>query len=150
MTTTDRTPIAVPCSPRMLAMARLRTTPALDPAGVIARDLARYYALLERERPGELVSPAEVGLIRAALPAYRAARRDGGEVTLASAVAAHAALFGVAVSGLDVAGLVDRLRGLRPSQLLAMVDLVERVDEPALGDDAAGRERVRREFGISG
>ena len=58
---------------------------------IAARDLARYYALLERERPGELVSPAEVGLIRAALPSYRAARRDGGETTLAAAVAAHAA-----------------------------------------------------------
>ena len=57
---------------------------------IAARYLARYYALLERERPGALVSPPEVRLIRAALPAYRAARRDGGETTLAAAVAAHA------------------------------------------------------------
>jgi len=112
--------------------------------------LARYYALLERERPGALVSPAEVRLIRAALPAYRAARRDGGEATLASGVAAHAALFGVSVSCVDVAALVERLRGLRPSQLLAVVDLAERVDEATLGDDAEGRKEVRARFGISG
>jgi hypothetical protein len=97
-----------------------------------------------------LVSPAEVRLIRAALPAYRAARRDGGEVTLASAVVAHAALFGLPTLGLDVAGLVDCLRGLRPSQLLAVVDLAERVDEATLGDDPEMRERVREQFGISG
>jgi hypothetical protein len=127
-----------------------RTTPALDPARVIARDLARYYALLDRERPGELVTPGEVRLIRAALPAYRAARCEGGEVTLASAVAAHAALFGVPVSGVDVAGMAERLRGLRPSQLLAVVDLAERVNEAALGNDAEGCERVRREFDITG
>jgi hypothetical protein len=110
---------------------------------ITARDLTRYYALLERDRPGELVSPAEVRLIRAA-------RRDGGEVTLASAVAAHAALFGVPAAGLEVPALVERLRGLRPSQLLAVVDLAERVDEAALGDDPERREQVRARFGISG
>jgi hypothetical protein len=150
MTATDRNLIAVPCSERTLARVAARTTPALDPAGVIARDLARYYALLERERPGELVSPAEVRLIRAALPASRAARRDGGELTLASAVIAHAALFGIPASGLDVPTLAERLRGLRPSQLLAVIDLAERVDETTLEDDPKARERVRGRFGISG
>jgi hypothetical protein len=46
--------------------------------------------------------------------------------------------------------LLDRLRGLRPSQLLAVVDLAESVDGAALGDDAEGRERVRQRCGISG
>src|SRR5215216_1126367 len=80
-------------------------------------------------RPGARGTAVEVRQLRAALPAYRAARRDGGEVTLPSAVAAHAALFGVPAAGLDVPALVERLRGLRPSQLLAVVDLAERVDE---------------------
>jgi hypothetical protein len=39
-------------SPRLLAKLAARTTPAVDASGVITRDLARYYALLERERPG--------------------------------------------------------------------------------------------------
>ena len=89
-------------------------------------------------------------LIRAALPAYRAARRDGGEVSLAWAVAVHAALFGVGVPGVDVPALADRLRGLRPSQLLAVLDLAESIDETALEDGADGRERVRQRFGLSG
>ena len=89
-------------------------------------------------------------LIRDALPAYRAARRDGGEPMLAAAVAAHAALSGVPAAGLDVPALVERLRGLRPSQLLAVVDLAERVDEGTLGDDPDGRERTLRRSGISG
>jgi hypothetical protein len=150
MTTADRDAIAVPCSARTRAKLEARITSALNAAGVVARDLARYYALLEREQPGVLVSPAEVLLIRAALPAYRAARRDGGEATLASAVAAHAALFGLPAAGLDVPALLERLRGLRPSQLLAVVDLAESVDEAALGDDVQGRERVRQRFGLSG
>ena len=91
-----------------------------------------------------------MGLIRAALPSYRAARRDGGEVTLASAVTAHAALFGGPASGVDVAALAERLRGLRPFQLLAVLDLAERVDQATLQEDPEGRERVRARFGISG
>ena len=65
-------------SPRLAAKLAARTTPALDAVGAAAWDLARYYALLERERPGALVTPEEACLIRDALPALRAARRDGG------------------------------------------------------------------------
>ncbi len=89
MTTTDRDTISVPCSARTHARLEARTTPALDAAGVAARDLARYYALLERERPGAIISQAEACLIRDVLPALRAARRDGAELTLALGIAAH-------------------------------------------------------------
>ena len=44
-------------SPRVAARLEARPTPALDPAGVAARDLARYYALLERQRPGADMTP---------------------------------------------------------------------------------------------
>ena len=58
--------------------------------GVVARDPARSYALLERERPGAPVTPAEACLIRDALPGLREARRTGGDdATLAGAVVAH-------------------------------------------------------------
>jgi hypothetical protein len=37
-----------------------------------------------------------------------------------------------------------------PSQLLAVVDLAESIEEAVLEDAAEGRERVRREFGLNG
>nr|MBA2448935.1 hypothetical protein [Chloroflexota bacterium] len=52
--------------------------------------------------------------------------------------------------GVDVPALADRLRGLRPSHLLAVLDLAESIDETALEDGADGRERVRQRFGLSG
>ncbi|MBA2447572.1 MAG: hypothetical protein H0V51_06050 [Chloroflexi bacterium] len=90
MTTTDRDPIAVPCSARLRARLEARTTPALDVSGIAARDLARYYALLERAQPGSLVTIAEASLLRDVLPEYYALRRQGKAVTLAGAVQAHA------------------------------------------------------------
>ena len=137
-------------SPRVVAKLEARTTPALDASGVAARDLARYYALLERERPGTLVTPPEACLIRDALPGMRAARRDGGEVTLVAAVAAHAGAYDVSAYGVDVPALVERLRRLGSAQLMAVIDLAERMNRAVLRGDFEGRERVRREFGIDG
>jgi hypothetical protein len=45
---------------------------------------------------------------------------------------------------------VERLRGLSPVQLAAVIDLAERMNAAGLRGDFEGRERVRREFGISG
>jgi hypothetical protein len=50
----------------------------------------------------------------------------------------------------DVRALVERLRGLGPVQLAAVIDLAERMNAATLRGDFEGRERVRREFGISG
>jgi hypothetical protein len=38
-------------SPKVARRLEARATPALDASGVVARDLARYHALLGRERP---------------------------------------------------------------------------------------------------
>ena len=46
--------------------------------------------------------------------------------------------------------LVERLRGLGPARLLAVIDLAERMLAAVLRGDFDGRERVRREFGIAG
>ena len=46
--------------------------------------------------------------------------------------------------------LAERLRGLSPLQLLAVVDLVERMHAAVLSADFEDRERVRQEFGIGG
>ena len=46
--------------------------------------------------------------------------------------------------------LAERLRGLGPSQLLAVIDLAERMHAAMLRGDVDGRERVRVEFGIDG
>ena len=48
------------------------------------------------------------------------------------------------------AALVERLRGLSPVQVLAVVDVAERTDAAVLRGDVAGRERARREFGVGG
>ena len=107
-------------SPKLARRLEARSTPALDAAGVAERDLGRYYALLERERPGGLVTPDQACLIRDALPALPAAKRNGEELGLAEAVAAHArAGHGAAYE----------------------------VDAPAL---VKGRQRVRREIGVGG
>ena len=137
-------------APRLLAKLEARSTPALDAAGVAARDLARYYALLERERPGAIVAPDEACLIRDALPELRAARRDDPEVTLAAVVEQHARSDNASVYEVDVPALVERLRGLRPLELLAVIGLAERMHAAMLRGDSTGREWVRQEFGISG
>ena len=46
--------------------------------------------------------------------------------------------------------LVERLRGLSPLGLLAVIDLGERMHAAVLRADFEGRERVREEFGIGG
>ena len=137
-------------APRFLSKLEARSTPALDAAGVAARDLARYYALLERERPGAIVAPDEACLIRDVLPEFRAARRDDPAVTLAAVVEKHARSDDARVYEVDVPGLLDRLRGLRRLELLAVIDLAERMHAALLRGDFEGRERVRQEFGISG
>ena len=135
-------------SPKVATGLEARATPALDPSGVVARDLARYYALLERERPGALVSPDEACLIRDALPGLREARRAGGDdATLAGAVEAHARAGHGASYEVNVPALVGRLRGLSAAQLPAVIDLAERMDAAVLRGDVEGRERARREFG---
>ena len=137
-------------SQRVVAGLAARSTPALDPSAVAERDLARYRALLARERPGAVVSPDEACLIRDALPEFRAARRVDPEVTLAAAVGQHARSDDASVYEVDVPALVERLRGLGPTQLLAVIDLAERMHGAMLRGDFDGRERLRREFGISG
>ena len=136
-------------SPTLLPNLQARTTPALDAAAIATRDLGRYYALLERERPGALVSPAEACVVRDALPAYRAARQEDPNATLAAAVAAEGSDAGQ-VYEVDVPALVERLRGLGPLQLLAVIDLVERMHAAVLRGDFEGRERVGPDFGIGG
>ncbi len=150
MDTIDAVVRSVIRAPRLLARLEARSTLALDAAGVAARDLARYYALLERERPGAIVAPDEVCLIRDALPEFRAARRDDPDVTLAAVVEKHARSDDANVYEVDVPTLVERLRGLGPTQLLAVIDLAERMHGAVLRGDSDARERVRREFGISG
>ena len=120
------------------------------PAGVAARDLARYYALLDRERPSTIISPDEACLIRDALPDFRSARREDPVATLADVVERHARADDAGVYEVDVPALVGRLRGLSPLQLLAVIDLAERMHGAVLRGDSDARERVRREFGISG
>ena len=135
-------------APRFLSKLEARSTPALDAAGVAARDLARYYALLERERPGAIVTPDEACLIRDVLPEFRAARRDDPAVTLAAVVEKHARSDDARVYEVDVPGLLDRLRGLRRLELLAVIDLAERMHAALLRGDFEGRERVRRGLGL--
>jgi hypothetical protein len=48
------------------------------------------------------------------------------------------------------AALVERLRGLGPMQLPAVIDPAERMDAATLRGDVEGRERVRREVGVGG
>jgi hypothetical protein len=45
---------------------------------------------------------------------------------------------------------VERLRALSPVQLLAVVDVAERMDAAVLRGDYEGRERARREVGVGG
>ena len=137
-------------APRLLPKLVVRSTPALDTSGVAARDLARYYALLERERPGTIVAPCEACLIRDVLPDFRAHRRDDPEVTLATVIEKHARSEDASVYEVDVPALVERLRGPGPSQLLAVIDLAERMHGTVLRGGFEAREQVRREFGISG
>jgi hypothetical protein len=106
--------------------------------------------LLERERPGALVTPDEACLIRDALPALREAKQNGEELTLAGAVEAHARAGHGGAYEVDVPALVERLRGLTAAQILAVIDPAERMDAAALRGGVEGRERARREVGISG
>jgi hypothetical protein len=137
-------------SPRLLAKLEARTTPALDASGVITRDLARYYALLERERPGCLITPDEACLIRDVLPGFRAAGRNGDEATLPDAVAAHVAAGNGTPYEVDVGALVERLPGLSAVRLLAVIDRAERMNAAGPRGDFEGCDRVRREFGTAG
>jgi hypothetical protein len=138
-------------SPKVATKLEARATPDLGPPGVVARDLARYCALLERERPGAPITPNEACLIRDALPGLREARRAGGDdATLAGAVEAHARAGGGAAYEVDVPALVERLRGLTTVQLPAVVDVAERMDAAVLRGDVEGRGRARREFGVGG
>ena len=121
----------------------------LDAADVAARDLARYYALLGRERPGTIITPNEACLIRDALPEFRAARRDDPDVTLATVIDKHGRSDDASVYEVGVPALVDRLRGLRLLQLLAVIDLAERMHGAVLRGDFDGWEWVRQEFGIA-
>lgn len=135
-------------SARVVAKVRARITDALDEAGVVRRDLGRYYALLEQEYPGRVVTPPETVLVRDALPAYRAARRaDVEDHTLAGAVVAYARSGDINCYEVDLDALVGRLRDLSGARLLAVVDLAERADDHWLRrDDDAGRPANR--FGI--
>jgi hypothetical protein len=86
---------------------------------------------------------------RDALPGLRAARRTGGDdATLAGAVEAHARAGHGGAYEADGAALVERLRGLSPVQLPAVLDLAERMDAAVLRGDVEGRERARRESGV--
>ena len=138
-------------SPKVASRLQARAMPALEPSGVVARDLTRYYALLERERPGALITADEACLIRDALPRLREAKRNGrGDATLAGAVEAHARAGNGTAYEVDVPALVERLRGLGPVQLLAVIDLAERMNAAVLRGDVERRERARREFGVGG
>jgi hypothetical protein len=117
----------------------------------VARAPARYYALLERERPGALVTPNGACLIRDPLPGLREARRTGGDdATLAEAVAAHARAGHGGAYEVDVPALVERLRGLGPVQHLSVIDLAEQMNAAVPRGDFEGRERARRELGVVG
>ena len=136
-------------SPKVASRIEARVTPALEPPGVVARDLARYYALLERERPGGLVTPDEACLIRDALPRLRETRRTGGDdATLAGAVEAHARAGGGAAYEVDAAALVEWLRPLSSVQLLAVIDLAERMDAAVPGE-GCGRLGAAVSVGIA-
>jgi hypothetical protein len=124
-------------APKLAAKLAARTTPALGEAGVAARDLGRYYALLERERPGAVVTPMEACLIRDVLPALRAARREGKELTLAAAVEARVRAGGGAAYEVEIGALVERLRGRGDVRLLAVIDLAERMNAAVRRGDVA-------------
>ena len=51
---------------------------------------------------------------------------------------------------MDVAALVERLRGLSSVLTAAVIDVAERMNAAVLRGDVAGRERARREFGVGG
>ena len=51
---------------------------------------------------------------------------------------------------MDTTALVERVRGLVPVRLLAVIDPAERMDAAMLRGDVEGRERARREFGVGG
>ena len=65
-------------------------------------------------------------------------------------VAKHALAGDAGVYEVDVPTLVERLHGLTPLGLLAVVDLAERMHGAVLRGDSDARERVRRGFGIAG
>ena len=82
--------------------------------------------------------------------AWCAGRREGPEATLTEVVGKHAGSADASVYEVDVPVLVERLRGLVPAQLTAVIDLAERMEAAVRRGDVDGRERVRREFGIAG
>ena len=137
-------------TPRLLVALEVRSRADRDAGDVAARDLARYYALLNCERPGTIITPDEACLIRDALPEFRATRREDPGATLAAIVEKHARVDDTGVYEVDVPALVERLRRLGPLGLLAVIDLAERMHGAVLRGDSDARERVRREFGISG
>ena len=114
---------------------------------VAARCRLVTTAPVERERPGAVVTPNEACLIRDVLPEFRAHRRDDPEVTLAALIENHARTDDASVCEADVPALVERLRGLRPLELLAVIDLAARMHGAVLRGDFEGREQVRRELG---
>ena len=85
------------------------------PCGELCLTQLGFAAIVfdDGKHPGAVVSPDEACLIRDALPAYQAARREEPDATLAAAVEAEGSDAGW-VYDIDVPALVEGLRGLRP------------------------------------
>jgi hypothetical protein len=98
--------------------------------------------------------------VAAWLPPAGRTRRPGGRVRWEATAAGRIGggrgrgrlprAGGGAAYELDVPALVEQLRGLSPVQLLAVVDLAERMDAAVLRGDVEGREPARREVGVAG
>ncbi len=119
-------------SDELVAQIRLRADtpePAEAPfAGVlISRELARYYALLARERARlrPQFSPAECALLLDACNGWLATPETIHFLPHEIEDALHDARLAEKWS-VDGAALIAKLRGLSPGELFALVDAVER------------------------
>lgn len=122
---TDRTP-PVQFRPGDLASALdARTDAGLNRNEVARRDLARYYAALAFELRGIVLSEAEAALVCDACNGVLHDEQTAGWI--AEGVADAIVLDGLADKwGIDGDDLIARLRSLRHTQRLAIVDAVER------------------------
>ena len=116
--------------PRLLAELHARLDGANDPETLLARDLARYHALLARELARVRLSPVEASVLQVAVRGAERARIAGSPFgSLAEAVAAELRRTEGPPRRPEVNGedLVARVAASTHGQTPAVLDACERV-----------------------